>query len=47
MISIMFGGVAFSSSVAAAPKRSGKIGEPAEAEGEGERRRADEDVVAA
>ena len=45
MISIMFCGEAVSSSVAVAPKRSGKIGEAAEAEGEGQRRGADEDVV--
>ena len=45
MIWIMLAGEAFSSSVAVAPKRSGKDRQPAEPEGEGERRRADEHVV--
>jgi hypothetical protein len=45
MISIMFGGEAFSRSVAAAPKRSGKDRQTAEPEGEGQRRRADEHIV--
>ena len=38
-------GEAFSKSVAVAPKRNGKIASPAESEGEGERRRADEHVI--
>ena len=41
----MFCGVASSSRAAAAPKRSGKIREAAEPEGEREGRRPDEDVV--
>jgi hypothetical protein len=45
MISTMLAGVACSSSAAAAPKAQRKHRQPAEPEGKGQRRRADEHIL--